>query len=146
MSILDYAIPIPESGCWLWERQNKGGSSNYGLTYVNGKRITAHRQSWIENNGPIPTGMHVLHKCDVPLCVNPNHLYLGTHQQNMRDLHERTRRYGENHWNSKLTASQVNEIKEKAKLGVTGYSLAKKFGVNEETVYDILNGRTWKKV
>lgn len=78
-------IPEPMGGCWLWlGPYNKKG---YGAR----RNGTAHRFFWTEHRGPILNGAHVLHKCDVRACVNPNHLYLGTHADNMRDMSSRKR-------------------------------------------------------
>lgn len=76
-------IPVPESGCWLWE----GAVDRYGYGKIrdNCHRVQAHRVSWILHNGPIPEGLCVLHKCDVPGCVNPDHLFLGTNKDNTQD-------------------------------------------------------------
>lgn len=79
----EYTIPIPECGCWIWLAAQS--SSGYGRTCINQIFIVAHRASWEYHNGPIPEGMHVLHKCDTPLCVNPNHLFLGTLKDNTQD-------------------------------------------------------------
>lgn len=75
-------------GCWLW-KGSRTGSMGYGYLHYGGKHKrspkAAHRVSWELHNGEIPRGFFVLHKCDVPACVNPEHLFLGTREDNMRD-------------------------------------------------------------
>lgn len=77
-------MPVPEAGCWIWT-----GAVNcergYGYFIYEGKPRLAHRASWSIHNGPIPDGANVLHRCDIPSCVNPNHLFLGTLSDNMKD-------------------------------------------------------------
>ena len=82
---MDEKITKPASGCWL--RKDKTWSYWYwGITAGNPKvQYGAHRVAWILANGPIPDGMLVCHKCDVPECVNPDHLFIGTHKDNARD-------------------------------------------------------------
>ena len=70
----------PETGCWLWIRRTK--DNGYGWC---GKRTSAHRRAWELYRGPIPPGLFVLHRCDTPLCVNPDHLFLGTNSDNIND-------------------------------------------------------------
>lgn len=88
----DYFEFFPElmgTKCWLWT----GGirDRQYGSIRVREKMILSHRFSWVLHNGPIPTGLLVLHACDVPLCVNPLHLWLGTHKDNADDMRRKNR-------------------------------------------------------
>lgn len=71
------------SGCWLWQAYKD--SDGYGQLQVEGRSVGAHRVSWELTNGPIPEGIFVCHTCDVCSCVNPDHLFIGTHTDNMRD-------------------------------------------------------------
>jgi hypothetical protein len=96
-------IPIPEAGCWIWT----GAAGRYGAVTINRKHIDAHRLSWLLYRGPIPDGLRVLHRCDVCLCVNPSHLFLGTAKDNSQDMvmkgrHRKPRinnaPSGDNHW------------------------------------------------
>ena len=77
------------SGCWLWQRALKG--CGYGHKWYEGKCQSAHRISWQIHRGPIPEELFVLHHCDVMHCVNPDHLFLGTHQDNMDDQRKKGR-------------------------------------------------------
>ena len=76
-----------KNGCWEWDGTVRTG---YGRFYVNGKMQSAHRVSWEIHNGPI-NGFLVLHKCDNTSCVNPEHLFLGTQKDNVRDMWEKQR-------------------------------------------------------
>jgi hypothetical protein len=132
-------IPEPFSGCWLWT----GGSFNqrYGQMKSNGKRIPqlAHRIAWELYRGQIPEGLCVLHRCDTPLCVNPDHLFLGTHRDNNLDMRVKGRErppYGEEHWNAKLTCGDVRQIRDA--IG-THAVIAKQFGVSQPHVSRIKN-------
>jgi len=78
-----YSIPIPESGCHLWLKSvNHAG---YGQMYFRKQVWLAHRVSWTIRRGEIPDGLHVLHQCDTPSCINPDHLFLGTNHDNVVD-------------------------------------------------------------
>ena len=75
-------------GCWEWQAQNVNG---YGRIRINGKLVLSHRVVWEMNNGKIPNGIDILHSCDNPSCVNPKHLWAGTHQENMKDRDNKNR-------------------------------------------------------
>lgn len=116
--------------CWLWVgAKNWGG---YGHVKVNGIMVSAHRRSYEMEFGSIPTGFHVLHKCDNPSCVNPEHLYLGTHRDNMKDRAEKKRSYiGLGRGYKKLSPSQVNQIK---KSNLSQHELARIYNVDNATI------------
>lgn len=75
-------IPIPEAGCWLWTASTAKG---YGQIRIGGKSTSTHRAAYEAFKGPIPTGLHVCHRCDTPICINPDHLFLGTPRDNAQD-------------------------------------------------------------
>lgn len=140
-------IPVPESGCWIWLGCVTRGE--YGMISNKGKMFLAHRISWELHNGPIPAGdgyhgLCVLHKCDETLCVRPEHLMLGSHADNMRDMVEKGRSpRGEKVNTAKLSEQDVREIRQLRKNGVTAIVCANKFGVCINTIFDIQSGRKW---
>ena len=83
------SIPEPNSGCLLWTGSVMG--IGYGKVSWNGRQHPAHRMAWAQAHGPIPDGMFVCHRCDVPLCINPDHLFIGTHKDNMADKKSKSR-------------------------------------------------------
>lgn len=127
--------------CWLW--QGKPMKVGYGyISDESGKDSYAHRVSWIMHNGPIPAGSCVLHKCDVRLCVNPEHLFLGTRTDNQQDAANKGRLpHGEKHWNTKLSDDDVLGIIDYVKDGISHSRTAKMFGVCRQTVGSIMSGR-----
>lgn len=140
------STPEPNTGCLLWT-----GSTNqwgYGRTHIKGlPERGAHRIAYSIKNGPIPGGTLVLHRCDVPACVNPDHLFLGSAMDNMRDMVRKGRNAdtrGEKSPTAKLTWSAVAEIRTAA--GHTTISaLARRFGVCRRTIRFALRGDTWTR-
>lgn len=134
--------PVPESGCWLWT-----GScfyDGYGQVNYLDQPMGAHRLSWFFHNGEIPDGKFVLHRCDVKSCVNPNHLFLGTHGDNMRDMVAKGRNpKGVGPFAVKLTERAVRFIRRSKRKQK---ALAKMFGVAQNTISEIQLRKTWKLV
>jgi hypothetical protein len=123
--------------CWLWTGCKRPGG--YGQVTINKKAYSTNRISYEMHKGKIPDGLIIRHKCDIPSCVNPDHLEIGTHKDNTRDMIERGRRKG----NIKLTEEQVKEVKELLKLGKTQREIAKQFKINQGTVQHINSGKSW---
>ena len=130
------------NGCWIWVAHKDKNS--YGR--IDGKY--AHIISWELNNSPILNSLHVLHHCDNPACVNPDHLFLGTHQDNMKDMIEKNRQAkGEKNGMSKLTEKIVLEIRADWATGkYTQQKLAKKYNNKRGTVCDVIKNKTWKHI
>lgn len=129
-------------GCWLWIGALL--KTGYGSIRVNHKAERAHRVAYELVNGPIPSGMLVLHSCDNPQCVNPSHLRVGTKKENMQDAIERKLApTGEKSPKSKLTTLDVVAIRAAIDAGVTGRYLAKRFSVSESTISVIKNRKAW---
>lgn len=130
--------PILKTKCWLWTASTSHG---YGLIGYNGKLLSPHRVIYQNLVQPIPVGLSVLHKCDNPSCVNPDHLFLGTHADNMQDMANKGRsnkgkpnlkNKGENHGMAKLTQKQVKAIRFLYKNSpMSQKELAEKFGVHQ---------------
>lgn len=140
--IFDRSIPEPNSGCWLWLM---GISDNgYGKASRNKYQRYAHRVSFATFKCE-PGKMHVLHKCDNRMCVNPDHLFLGTQQDNMDDMCKKGRSVrGEYKCNSKLSKKDALYIIGIPKEQISHVDMAKRFGVAFQTIADIRSGRTWK--
>ena len=143
-----------ESGCWLWNGATFGGG--YGWFFLSkkgGKRKSdyAHRASWKIHRGKIPDGMQVLHRCDVMYCVNPDHLFLGTNLDNIKDRLSKSRpktgTRGSKHQRAKLTESKVQEIRSAYSGGYGELKqLAQKHGVNIHTMSKAIKGATWRHI
>lgn len=137
----DRYIPEPNTGCWLWTGPN---ASRYGFFPYAGEKY-AHRVSYMLENGPIPDGMQVCHSCDMPFCVNPDHLWLGTQKDNMIDMHSKGRHgfgpNGEAARHSKLIESDVRAIRSTQDPAP---KLAKEYGVTRGTINKIRRRATWR--
>lgn len=146
--------------CWLWIGAKN--SAGYGNFAVDRKYLNAHRMSWILLNGDIPNSMVIRHTCDIPACVNPNHLLIGTHLDNRNDMVSRRRdargerhpaRYkpsylkrGEDSHYSKLNNWDVRFIRHWLNKNYRPRWIAPRFSVSETAIHDIRHGRTWAHI
>lgn len=145
--------PEPMSGCWLWTGAPGDGSRNgqYGRFRMSGRQCKAHRAAWLLLRGQIPNGKHVLHRCDNPACVNPDHLFLGSNEENVADRVAKGRtgwkaRQGESHPMRKLTEDDIRSIRLRSSNGESCRSIAADFGIHYATVSEIKNLRKWRHV
>jgi hypothetical protein len=132
------------TGCWIWTGRKHGGrraKTGYGQVAHNNKFLLAHRAAWLLFHGPIPSGMMVCHKCDVRLCVNPEHLYLGTNADNMRDRSQR----GYVH-QMRLDEAKVREMRQLRQQGWSWRGLAARYGVHHNAIVEATMGRSWAYV
>ena len=132
-------MPDPNSGCWLWELKLRNGYGVFMMAWRDGKSIGAHRASWMLHKGPIPDDLFVCHKCDVPSCVNPNHLFLGTHKENIQDASRKGRMKG---WKARLTEVDVAAIRASTERRAV---LAERYKVSPHTIKDVRMGRSWRR-
>lgn len=135
-----------DSGCWEWQKSKYSG---YGKTFIKGKGKQAHRASWEIFVGDIPKGMQVNHKCHNRSCINPDHLYIGTQKENMKDMYDAGRdvkKKGSENGASKLDESKVRIIKNMLSSGNKISAISKKFGVSESCIRFIKQDKTWRHV
>lgn len=133
-----YSAPDPSSGCILWTGFiNKTG---YGELKIRQKHHLAHRLSWSISQGPIPDGMFVCHKCDVRRCVNPDHLFLGTADDNTQDMMRKGRQRLVGAPPVKLDAVRARTIRESTE---SHRVIADRFGVSRSLVYAIKRRIVW---
>lgn len=134
--------PEPNSGCWLWTGSVR--QDGYPQVSFNGRVRPAHRVSWQLENGPVPVGLFVLHKCNNPNCVNPDHLEVGTQKRNMEYKNECGRQVrGEKHHNAVLRDEDVVEIKKFLAAGWQQKVMAIAFEVHVMTINNIKSGKIW---
>ena len=132
---------VPFAGCWLW---TAGIFEKRGYGAFAHPEQLAHRVAWAMYRGPIPAGMCVLHRCDVPACVNPDHLFLGTQTDNMSDkVQKRRQSMGAGTGRAEITESQVKEILADLRLH---REIAAQYGVTQSTISNIKLRKTWKHV
>lgn len=132
--------------CWLW----KGGSvdkDGYGLISILDRNFRVTRALWVEIHGPIEPGLIVCHKCDVPACVNPDHLFLGTVGDNAKDMVQKGRsRAGERNNGAKFTAHDVIDMRTLHAFGAVPVAIRAAFGVSKTQLRRILDRESWRGV
>lgn len=147
--LFDNCMTVPESGCWLWVGKEGDSSIDYPRIRVDGKHLAVDRVIWILKNGSHPAaGMFVCHKCDVPMCVNPDHLFIGTHTDNVRDMHKKKRwkardMRGENSPTAKLTNEDVTAIRQSTESNSV---LAARYGVVRDHIQRVKDRKMWKNI
>lgn len=125
----------PSCGCWLWT----GGQGNggYGLMRYEGRLVVAHRAVYMVLRGPIPPRLYLLHRCDTPQCVNPDHLTPGTQKENVADAKRKGRFLGD------LTPDQVRHIRRREK-SITEY--AAEYGMTPAAIGNIMHRRRYAEI
>ena len=136
------------NGCWLWTaRKNPGGYGWFRVDETRGS-VLAHRMAYELTHGPLPDGMFACHHCDNPACVRPDHLFLGTDQDNKADMTHKGRQVkGSRMKQAKLTEDQVAEIRALyAAGGITQVELGKRYGVRDSTINRTVNRVDWRHI
>lgn len=138
---------IAENGCHLF--QGSKDDCGYGRITKDGKLVRIHREVWkLHNNNQEITGV-IMHSCDTPACINPEHLSHGTQAENIADMVNKGRRVtvkGSNQHDAKLHEADIPEIRKLLASGISGYKISKMYSVSEQTIRFIKQGKTWKHV
>lgn len=143
---------LKTSTCWIWT--GYFNSTGYGYMWIKRFKINrlAHRVSWsIANSKPIPKKMYVCHSCDIPSCVNPDHLFLGTPKDNVQDCIRKGRKdvgnkKGSNHPKSVFKEKDIIKIRKLLMNGNKIAPIAKKYRVSYQAIHSIKNRMTWKHI
>lgn len=143
-----------DNGCWNWTGA-KNKQTGYGFTYAIGengpiiprRQVRVHRWAWEQINGPVPDGMVVCHQCDNKLCINPDHLFIGTSQDNTADRHTKERdARGEVQGSAKLTNEAIREMRILHSQGVSQTRLGQIYDVTQSTVSRVVLRKGWKHI
>jgi hypothetical protein len=135
------------TGCWVYKgHKNRDG---YGRIFYEGNQRECHRVVWELVFGVIPAGLCVCHKCDNPPCINPKHLFLGTHGDNTRDKMSKGRQrslVGEDCPRSKLRNEDIIQIRSRYTKGISQSELGREYKVAQSTIWRIVNSQRWKHI
>lgn len=144
-------IFVNDNGCWILDSIPHG--NGYVEVWVGAFKIFAHRASWAFYNGPIPEGMNILHSCDTPSCINPEHLFSGTQAENVTDMVTKGRanyiraQLGEDNPYATTTREQAIEIKRLLSEGIyTQSGIGEMVGVSRDVVKHIKSGKNWSHI
>lgn len=152
-TIVRFWIDVDRRGddeCWNWigKVADTNPKAPYGRFWVDGRREYSHRYSYTIHKEPIPNGLDVLHSCDNYRCVNPKHLSVGTHRENMRQSIDRGRFFfaiGVKNGRATITPEIVRNLRKEYMPG-HGPRLAKKYRVSESLLHSVVHNHTWKHV
>ena len=134
---------VKSTNCWIWTG-HVDRKTGYGR--FTRRHLSAHRFSYELAYGSIPEGLMVCHRCDVPACVRPDHLFTGSSRDNMLDAAQKDRTlYGERNAFHRLTADAVRQAREAYAKGASSAVLAEGLGVRRCTIQDVLRGRSWRR-
>lgn len=134
-----------ETPCHIWALAT--GDRGYGIISYKGRSYLSHRVSWTIYKGPIANGLQVMHKCDNRSCINPDHLVLGTAEDNVKDMFDKGRQpnqLGQSNNNSRLTNAQASEIKKRLKAGDTVREIATAMDLRFTIIANIKQGNSWR--
>ena len=139
---------VPWSGCWLWTGALSRG---YGQVTFNKRHLYAHRLIWELATKEAPRDLQLCHRCDTPSCVRPDHMFLGTQKQNVRDAISKGRfksgvSLGENNGFAKITAAGVLEIRRRFNAGESARRIAPDFGISKSQAWNIATMKSWRHV
>lgn len=164
-------VVVSHAGCWEWQGGRK--RHGYGRVRIDGASTGAHRVAWTLANGPVPEGLHVLHRCDNPPCIRPDHLFLGTPADNAEDRTAKGRSgprcgvspasaaRGERHWTrqrpdevrrgelagrARLTAEKVLDIRRRHAAGESLSALGREYGVTHVSIAAVVARRSWAHI
>ncbi len=143
---------IKTEGCWYWTAATvNGGYGTISVGPPHNEFIRAPRASYILSVGPIPEGLDILHHCDTPSCVRPDHLRCGTARDNMHDMIAKGRhgggaKKGEAHFGRKLSEQEVLKIRELAQQGWSQRQLGRRFSVDRTNIACIVKRKSWTHI
>lgn len=133
---------ISKDTCWQWKGAGKG--NGYGAFSIDGTATQAHRAAYSLFVGPIPDGIDVCHACDNRACVNPDHLFLGTRSDNMKDAAFKGRMRGRK--GQHLSELQVQEIRRRVLAGERAASVSRGTGVSHSIISNIVKGKVYDRI